>query len=105
MQTTYLVLYMSSVVFLCCPELVPDNAFKTLFLVLTRVATCSQCVLNENKVSIYTPSNFGQRTRRSSESSILIFGWALACAGSGVNKVTDDFGADTNSELTRKNMC
>ena len=26
-----------------------------------------------------------------------------ACAGSGVNKVTDDFGADINSELTSKN--
>ena len=41
-------------------------------------------------------------TRGSSESSILIFGWVLACSESGVNKVTDDFGADINSELTRK---
>ena len=42
------------------------------------------------------------RTRGSSESSILILGWVLACAGSGVNKVIDDFGADINSELTHK---
>ena len=68
-------------------------------------------MLNENKVSKYTPSNFGLRTRGSSESSILIFGWVLACAGARVNKVTDDFGVDINSELTRKkrtspsNMC
>ena len=33
---------------------------------------------------------------------IFIFGWVLACAGSGVNKVTDDLGADINSKLTRK---
>ena len=44
----------------------------------------------------------GLRTRGSSESSILIFGWVLACVGSGVNKVTDDFGADINNELTNK---
>ena len=54
------------------------------------------------KISKYTPSNFGLRTRRSSESSILIFGKLLACAGSEVNKGTGDFGADINSELTRK---
>ena len=35
-----------------------------------------------------------------SESAILIFGWVLACAGSGVNKVTDDFGADIKSEFS-----
>ena len=33
----------------------------------------------------------GLRTRGSSESAIMIFGRVLACAGSGVNKVTDDF--------------
>ena len=59
-------------------------------------------MLNEKKVSKYTPSNLGPRTRGSAESSILIFGWVLACAGSGVNKVTDDSGADINRELTRK---
>ena len=35
----------------------------------------------------------------SSESAILIFGWVSACAGSGINKVTDDFGADIISEF------
>ena len=69
----------------------PANAFKTLFLLLTRLATCTQCVLNENKVSKYNPSNFGLWTRGSSESSILIFWWVLAGAGSGVNTVTDDW--------------
>ena len=54
------------------------------------------------KVSKYTPSIFGMRTRRSSESAILMFGWVLACAVSGANKVTDVFGTDINSELTRK---
>ena len=59
-------------------------------------------MLNENNVSKHTPSNFGLLTRGSSESSILIIGWLLACAGSGINKVTDDFGVDIKSELTRK---
>ena len=59
-------------------------------------------MLNQKKVSKYTPSNFALRTRGSFESSILIFGWVLACAGSRVNKITYDFGADINSELTRK---
>ena len=79
----------------------PANAFKTLFLLLTRLATCTQCVLNEKKVSIYTPNNFVLRMRGSSESSILIFGWVLACAVSLVNKVTDDFGAAINSDSVR----
>ena len=58
---------------------------------------------NEKKVSRYTPSNLGLRTSGSSESAILIFWWVLACAGSDVNKVTDDFGADINSEFSRRN--
>ena len=33
---------------------------------------------------------------------ILIFGWVLACFGSGVNRVTVDFGADINNELSRR---
>ena len=52
--------------------------------------------------SRYTPSIFVLRTRGSSGSAILIFGWILAYAGSDVNKITDDFGADINSELTHK---
>ena len=38
-----------------------------------------------------------------SESAILIFDRVLACAGSGVNKVTDDFGADIKCEFSHKN--
>ena len=59
-------------------------------------------MLNEKKVSNYTPSNFGLRPSGSSESLILIFGYVLTCARSGVNKVIDDFSVDINSELTRK---
>ena len=33
-------------------------------------------------------------------SDILIFGWLLACIGSGVNRVTVDFGADINNEVS-----
>ena len=75
----------------CRRESLEDNQYDY------RSATCTHCVLNEKKVSKYTPSNFGMRTRGSSKSSILIFGWVLACAGSGVNKVTENFGADINS--------
>ena len=51
----------------------PANAFKTLFLLLTLLATCTQCLLSEKKVSRYTPRNLGLRTSGSSESAILIF--------------------------------
>ena len=51
-------LYVISRVSFCCPQLVPANAFTT-FLLLTRLATCTQCVLNERKISKYTPGNFG----------------------------------------------
>ena len=81
----------------------PANTFKTLFLLLTLLATCTQCLLNEKKVSRYTPSHLGLRTSGISESAILIFGRVLACAGSGVNKVTDDFGADIKNEFSRRN--
>ena len=81
----------------------PANAFKTFFSFLTLLATCTQCLLNEKKVSRYTPSNLGLRTSGISESAILIFRWVLACAGSGVNKVTYDFGADIKSEFSRRN--
>ena len=59
----------------------PANAFKTLFLLLTLLATCTQCLLNEKKVSSYTPSNLGLRTSGISESAILIFGWVLSLSG------------------------
>ena len=80
----------------------PANAFKALFLLLTLLATCTQCVLNEKNVSKYTYSSFGLRTRGSSASEILIFEWVLACFGSGANRVTVDFGADINNELSRR---
>ena len=35
---------------------------------------------------------------------ILIFGWVLACIGSVVHRVTVDFGADINNELSRNNQ-
>ena len=73
-----------------------------MILLRTQLALCTQCVLNEKKVSKYTPSNFRLQTRGSSESLILIFGWVLPCVGSVVNKVTDYFGAYINSELIRK---
>ena len=57
-------------------------------------------MLNEKKVSRYTPSIFCLWTRGISESEIFV--WVLACAGSGVNKVTDDFGVDIKNELSRK---
>ena len=78
----------------------PANTLKTLFILLTLLATCTQCLLNEKNVSRYTPSNLGVRTSGSSESAILIFGPVLTCARSGVNKVTDDFGADIKSEFS-----
>ena len=32
-----------------------------------------------------------------SVSEVLVFGWVLACIGSGVNNFTVDFGADINT--------
>ena len=81
----------------------PANAFKTLFILLILLATCTQCLLNEKKVSRYTPSYLGLWTSGISESAILIFGRVLACAGSGVNKVTDDFGSDIKIEISHRN--
>ena len=59
------------------------NAFKTLYLLLSRLAPCAQYVLNEKKVSKYTPGNFGLWIKGSSASSILIFGRVMACADTG----------------------
>ena len=50
-------------------------------------------MLNEKKVSTYTPSILGLWARGSSESAIFILEWVWR------NKVTDDFGADINSEF------
>ena len=35
-------LYVNNSVSFCCPQFVPANAFKTLFLLLTLLATCTQ---------------------------------------------------------------
>ena len=67
-------LYANSSVSFCCPQFVPANAFKTLFILLTLLATCTQWALNEKNVSRYTPSSFEFPTRGSSVSEILIFG-------------------------------
>ena len=69
-------LYMPTV---AVPFVVPSlclsiNAFKTLFILLTLLATCTQRALNENNVSRYTPSSFGLRRRGSSASEILSLG-------------------------------
>ena len=68
----------------------PANVFKTVLLLLTLLATCTQCALNGKNISRYTPGSFVLRTTGSSASEILIFGWVLACIGSGVNRVTVD---------------
>ena len=91
-------LYVISKVSFCCPQLVPANAFKT-FLLLTLLAPCTQCLLNEKKISRYTPSNLGLQTSGSSESTILIFGGG----GIGMRRVTDDFGADIKSKFSHGN--
>ena len=101
-QSIFLMLYMSSVK---SPFAVPNwcLSMPSRPFLLTLLATCTQCLLNEKKVSRYTPSNLGLWTSVSSESAILIFGRVLACAGSGVNKVTDDFGADIKREFSHRN--
>ena len=48
---------------------------------------------------MWTPKIFGHCTSGSRESSMSILGWVLAWCVSGVNNVTDDFGADINREL------
>ena len=66
----------------------------------TLSATWLLCSLNDSEVSIWTPKIFGHCTRGSRESSMSILGWVLAWCVSGVNNVTDDFGADINRELS-----
>ena len=41
--------------------------------------------------NVFIYPDIGLRTSGSSEPQILIFGWVLACIGSGVNRVTVDF--------------
>ena len=49
---------------------------------------------------MWTSKIFGHCTRVSSESSMSILGWVSAWCVSGVNNVTDDFGAEINRELS-----
>ena len=49
---------------------------------------------------MWTPKIFGHCISGSRESSMSILGWVLAWCVSGVNNVTDDFGADINRELS-----
>ena len=93
-------LYAISKVSFCCPQDVPAKALRILFLPDTLSATCLLCLLNHSEVSMWTPKIFGHCTRGCRESSMSILGWVLAWCVSGVNNVTDDFGADINRELS-----
>ena len=77
----------------------PANAFKTLFLLLSLFATCTQLPLNEKNVSIYTPSSFSceqwEVLRQTSRVGIVLH-WVRG------EQVTVDFGADINNELSRR---
>ena len=83
----------------CCPHDVPAKALRILFLLDTLSATWLLCLLYDSEVSMWTPKIFGHWTS-SCESSMSIFGWVLVWCVSGVNKVTDDFGAEINRELS-----
>ena len=82
----------------CCPQDGPAKALRILFLPDTLSATWLLCLLNDSEVSIWTPKIFGHYTKDSHESSMSILGWVLAWCVSGVNNVTDDFGADINRD-------
>ena len=94
------VLYVISNVSFCCPQDVPAKALRILFLLDTLYATWVLCLLNGSEVSRWTPKIFEHCTRSICESSMSIFGWVLAWCVSGVNNVTDDFGAEINRELS-----
>ena len=91
-------LYVISNVSFCCPQDVPAKALRILFLLYTLSASWLLYLLNDIEVSKWTPKIFGHWTRGSCESSMSIFG--LVWYGSGVNKVTEDFGAEINRELS-----
>ena len=93
-------LYVISNVSFCCPQDVPANALRILFMLDTLSATWLLCLLNDSEVSRWIPKIVGHSTRGSCESLISIFGWVLAWCVSGVNNVTDDFGAEINRELS-----
>ena len=93
-------LYVISKVYFCCPQDVPAKALRILFLPDTLSATWLLCLLNDSEVSMWTPKILGHCTRVSRESSMSILGWVFAWCVSGVNNVTDDFGAEVNRELS-----
>ena len=93
-------LYAISNVYFCCPQEVPAKALMILFLLDTLSASWLQCLLNDSEVSRSTPKIFGHCTRGNCESPMSIFGWVLAWCVSGVNYLTDDFGAEINRELS-----
>ena len=93
-------LYIISNVFFCCPQDVPTKALRILFLLYTLSATWLLYLLNDSEVSRWTPKIFGHYIRGSCEPSMSMFGWVLAWCVSGVNNVTDDFGAEINSEAS-----
>ena len=105
-----LALYVISNVSFCCHEDVSAKALMILFLLdtlslsfflsLSLFATWLLCLLNDSEVSRWTSKIFGHWTSGSYEFSMSILGWVLAWCVSGVNKVTDGFGAEINSELS-----
>ena len=96
-------LYVISNVSFCYPQDVPAKALRILFLLDTLSATWLLCLVNDSEVSRWTPKIVEHCTRGSCESLMSISGWVLACCVSGVNNVTDDFGAEINRELSFRN--
>ena len=90
-------LYVISIVSFCCPQDVRAKALRMLFLLDTLSATWLLCLMNDSEVSRWTPKIVRHSTR--CKSSMSIFGWVLAWCVSGVNNVTDGFGAEINREL------
>ena len=83
-------LYVVTRVSFCCPQDVPERAFRMLFLLLERAAVCSICCLNVNFVSKVTPRIFGVVCRGMGVPFTTICGACLASADWGVKRVTED---------------
>ena len=86
-------LYVISKDYLYCLQDVLTKALMILFLPDTLSATWLLCLLNDSEVSMWTPKILGHCTRGSHESSMSVLVWVLAWCMSGVNNVTDYFGA------------
>ena len=85
---------------LCCLLDVPAKALRILFLLDTLSDAWMLCLLTDSEVSRWSPKIFGHCTRGSCESWMSISGWCLSWCVSGVNNVTDDFGAEINRKLS-----